>query len=318
MTAIAPVYGSPEWVADRRNYIGASEVAMIVGESPWGSAYDLWCKKRGIVEDTPNKFKKRGHRFEPVIAEMYAEQFDGVVLERCDTTPHAVHPWLRATPDRLVRTPDGLAYPLEIKTVHYSKRDEWGTPGTDEVPDEYFIQAQVQCEVFDAPFAHVAPLLSLDELPVFVVRRDPDLFADLMVPTIAFHERHMLGDEEPPITGPNTHDHLRRRYKTHSAHMLTANESANEWMRKLAQAKSDKEVAKALESEAKAALMEIIGNNRGIVGSAGRVTWSETAGRSTLDTKALLAHLKVPDAVEQQFTRVGQSFRTFRFSEPKQ
>lgn len=52
-----------EWLAGRSNSVGASEVAQVMGIAPssWGTAMDLWERKRNpVVEDGGNADTARG------------------------------------------------------------------------------------------------------------------------------------------------------------------------------------------------------------------------------------------------------------------
>lgn len=68
------VQGSKEWHVQRRLRIGGSEIATIMGISPWNTPYRLWMEKTGLVEpeDISNKpHVVRGVLAEPVAREKY-------------------------------------------------------------------------------------------------------------------------------------------------------------------------------------------------------------------------------------------------------
>lgn len=53
--------GTPEWHDFRKTHIGSSEIAAIMGVSPWKSPYSLWLEKTGKKkEDEPNFAMQRG------------------------------------------------------------------------------------------------------------------------------------------------------------------------------------------------------------------------------------------------------------------
>ena len=59
-----------EWLEVRKSGIGGSEVAAICGLSKWESAYTLWLRKTGQVEDkdlSGNEAVEWGNRLEPVV-----------------------------------------------------------------------------------------------------------------------------------------------------------------------------------------------------------------------------------------------------------
>ncbi len=313
-TTIAPVpaYGTPEWVADRRSYIGASDVAQILGVSPFGGSYDLYATKRGLVEIEETPALRMGHRLEPIVAELYAERFPDAQLREAVTMPHPQYPWLRATLDRIVDGPYGT-HPLEIKTTNAFLHENWGDEGTDAIPDHVLVQVQTQMLVAEFSFAHVAVLIGgVDFRAPYIIERDREMQELILDRCADWHARYLAGDEVPEIDGPNAEQHLRRKYQSHSELMVTADEKAEALMVSLFDARAQQSYYEAIEGEAKAALMQIIGNHRGIIGKCGRITWAETKGRSSVDTKGLLAQLKVPESVLQQFTRTGAPSRQFR------
>src|SRR5690606_40736197 len=54
--------GSPEWHAARASRLGGSDMAAVLGRSPWVSPYRLWHLKAGKVVDGPASVAQaRGH-----------------------------------------------------------------------------------------------------------------------------------------------------------------------------------------------------------------------------------------------------------------
>jgi putative phage-type endonuclease len=165
---------TPEWLEQRRGGIGASEIAAVMGISPWESPFSLyWRKVNGWeIEQTPEM--ATGQLLEPVIAEWWR---GGALEDGMDCAPeppgllaHPDRPWQLATPDRLVHGPtdpddarfaNGLAWDLcavlELKWVAHSW-DGWGEPGSDDIPVHYRAQVQWQCDVVGVDDWYVAAL----------------------------------------------------------------------------------------------------------------------------------------------------------------
>lgn len=311
-----PAYGSPEWQADRRNYLGASDMPKVVGASAYGGPLDVYFEKRGLltIEETPAM--RRGHIYEPAIAQEYAERFPDVSLESAPTIAHPQFPWLRATPDRIVSSHIGR-YLLEIKTVTPYLMHKYGPDGSDELPDDKIVQVQTQMAVTGLPLAHVAVAFGW-ETRVFVIERDLDTQQMLIEQAHDFwHNYHLANIEPPPRIGVDSESVIKRKYASHGDTVITADDAQTAIIAALAQAKADIDAAEARETVAKQQLMLIIGNNKAIDSTAGRVNWTETKGRESIDTKGLIAHLRVPEEVLQSFTRIGAPFRTMRYYEPK-
>src|SRR5690348_3040920 len=66
---------TPEWDEIRSRGIGGSEIAAVVGLSPWVSRFALWHRKRGTLgKQTVNAGMDWGHRLEDAICEAWAEK----------------------------------------------------------------------------------------------------------------------------------------------------------------------------------------------------------------------------------------------------
>jgi putative phage-type endonuclease len=73
--------GSPEWVKLRQGHIGSSDIAVIVGKSPFATTvHDLWLEKRGNKEiDPPSYPMIRGKELEPIARESYIAETGNIV-----------------------------------------------------------------------------------------------------------------------------------------------------------------------------------------------------------------------------------------------
>jgi putative phage-type endonuclease len=58
--------GSDEWLAWRRTVITATDCPVIMGSSPWSTAYKIWQRKLGYADEIKsNEAMERGKRLEP-------------------------------------------------------------------------------------------------------------------------------------------------------------------------------------------------------------------------------------------------------------
>lgn len=315
MTGLAvsePAYGSPEWVQQRRQYIGASDVPMILGLSPFGSAYDVWLQKKGLATVEESDAMRWGHYHEANIAAEYARRFPEVRLQPLGTVHHQQHDWLAATCDRMVMAPQGR-WPLEIKSTSERMGDRWGEEGTDDIPDHVTVQAQVQLMVTGLSFAHVAVLVGHSDCRFpYVIEADRELQEMILDECHTFYQRCMLGDDVPEITGPNSEQHLRKKYATHTTNVLQATADQAEIIGTYFDAYATRKRCEEVEKMLKPRIMEWIGGDYGMQCDAGKVLWYAVKGRESFDAKGLIKHLNVPEDVVQQFTRVGAPSRTFR------
>lgn len=154
---------TPEWDAIRTNGLGGSEIAAVVGLSPWVSRFALWHRKRGnLPKQDVNAGMDWGHRLEPVVCQAWAERHSDLDVEEAGIYCHPERPWQIASVDRLLFDDEFLPNPvglLEVKTAHLFDAHEWGTPGTDEIPPYYRCQTLWYLDVFDLKTAHLAVLI---------------------------------------------------------------------------------------------------------------------------------------------------------------
>ena len=94
-----------EDIEDRRNYIGGSDVGVIMGVNPYKSRYTLWAEKVGLIE--PEKIDDKeavwwGRMTEELIAKRFCEK-TGKKVQR-STMAYGIRelPFLRGHVDRLV------------------------------------------------------------------------------------------------------------------------------------------------------------------------------------------------------------------------
>ncbi len=311
-TAIAPEYGSAAWKAEHRRHIGASDVPAILGVSPFAGAYDVALAKLGLADDKDTPALRWGHYHEVSIAAEYQRQFPDVALEAPGTIAHARYPWLRATVDRLVHAPHGV-FPLEIKSTSEYMGDRWGDVGTDEVPDHVLVQVQVQLMVLGLSYAHVAVLIGHSDcrLP-YVVEADGELQEMIVERCAAFHDLVFVRGELPEIDGPNRESHLKRKYQTHTDVVRDLDGADAALLDEYLAVYQQRKAHEAREAELRPQIMALIGDDYGVRSAAGKAIWYGTKGRASLDSKGLIAALKVPEDIIQQYTRVGQPSRTFR------
>lgn len=171
---------SPEWHAARASRLGASEIAAVLGLSPWESRFSMWHRKAGLIPPLDETDEMTwGRHLEQPIAARFAELHSDLSVRRTGTWVSTARPWQLANPDRLL-FPGRI--PLEIKWSPYG--DGWGEPGTDEIPVYYRCQVLQQLDVLGVPYGVLVALVGA-ELRQYVVERDP---ADIELLRVAGEE----------------------------------------------------------------------------------------------------------------------------------
>lgn len=188
--------GSPEWC--RR--VSPSKVAAILGVSPWDSQRAMYHKMRGEVPwDEESPAMERGNLCEPAVLAWWRKHHDHEGWE--DQPTFELGDWCVATPDAITRQGDDEVL-VEAKTA--SNMDDWGDPGTDEIPTYYLAQVYVAMEV-----AHLAGRpVARTHVPVlggyrllfsnYVVEYDAAICAELMARMEAWRDL-LLAAVPPPL-----------------------------------------------------------------------------------------------------------------------
>lgn len=148
-----------EWLQLRKQRLGATDVSAVLGLNPYRTAYEVWLDKTDRMEPWEgNDATRLGHIIEPVLLDE-AERRWGT-LRRNVFCPHESLP-IAATLDGWL--PD-TAEVVEIKTAGltnaFAELGHWGDAGTDEVPEWYLLQVQVQMLVSGSDNSKLLALIS--------------------------------------------------------------------------------------------------------------------------------------------------------------
>lgn len=94
-----------EWLAWRRQGLGASDVPKILGKQPSrGSAFSVWCEKRGLItgDQAPGRRQRLGILKEPLLRRLFYEDTGLHVGADQLRLEHPTERWRRATVDGMV------------------------------------------------------------------------------------------------------------------------------------------------------------------------------------------------------------------------
>lgn len=188
--------GSDAWHAARANGIGGSEIAAVLGLSPYESRFSLWHRKQGLigpVEESEEMYWGKVH--EPGICARFAHEHPDLPLTTAPTYQHPDRPWQIANPDRHAG-PDLL----EAKTSRDA--DGWGEEGTDQIPVHYRAQCLHYMDVTGARRCWVAVLIAGSEYREYAVEYDADEAAFMRTAGAEFMAS-LAANDRPQIDGHN-------------------------------------------------------------------------------------------------------------------
>jgi putative phage-type endonuclease len=193
--------GYAAWVAGRKDYIGASEVAAVLGISPWDSPLDVWGVKLGHWAPKESTLPMElGHWVEEFIARRWVGRAGEFISKAANLTIELDgYPHIRATPDRVIEDGERAVGLVECKNVTWRLSHHWadGPP--------IYVQAQCQVQLAASPAADRVDVVAMidDEIRQYTVERDQKTIDTIVEQVDAWWQKHIVGGERPdPDSGP--------------------------------------------------------------------------------------------------------------------
>ena len=176
-----------EQVAARRNFIGGSDAAAVLGLSRWSTPLKVWASKTGQLpdEDISDRLAiEVGNELEAVVCRLFTKKTDKQLRRVNEAVFHPEYPFIGAHLDRRVVGEDAI---FEAKTASGWKAKEW--EGED-IPREYIIQVMHYLAVTGQKKAYIACLIGGNQKFVWkTIERDEDMIKDMIKREVAFwHE----------------------------------------------------------------------------------------------------------------------------------
>lgn|SRR6267154_957382 len=313
----------------RRAGIGGSDVAAILGLSPWKKPIDVWLEKKGLLDDltTPNRefMLQLGQDLEPVIARLYERQMGKkLTLPFPVRWAHKKLPLLLASPDRFV---EGENLGVELKSESQFSH-KFGDPGTDEVPAHYLLQVAHYMSVMDYESWDVALLHAGFTFAVYTVKRDKELEDSVQEQILAWWEKHIVGDIPPEVDGTEGWSrYLKKKFPVNTGEMILADEPTTNLVNRLKVARLGLDFYQTANDELENQIKMFIGEHEGITGDFGKITWKKTKDTEKVDWeltfKDFLKSVADPEfqrlaaTIQSIHTMPRQGVRRFLLTEPK-
>lgn len=262
MTLKQTTYSSrDEWLAARRGGLGASDMAVIMGVSPWQSAYGLWAEKTGAIELSADQIEAMewGLALEDDILDAYSRRTGRVSWCELPWTisVHPEHDWMRSTFDgwRWDDEDQTLAIPIQIKTAGVFKKKEW----EDDIPLMYQVQCQSEMAVSGAAYETLAVLFGGQKLWWTDIPRN-DAFIDVMIEQGRLFWDRVVNNDPPPVDGSRaTAEALAMLYPKDDKQAIPLDGAMAQWVEQLVEARATAKAAGERELEAKNHLAEALG-----------------------------------------------------------
>jgi putative phage-type endonuclease len=226
---------------DRSTYLGGSDIAGILGLSPWRTPLDVYLDKvegSRPIDEAKAKIFRRGTRMEPYILDLLTEEHGIQIVNRGQRYRDKTHAFIAAEIDAEAATGENI----EAKSANQFAAKNWGAEFTDEIPVYYTAQAMHGMMVKPAPATIFPVLIGSDDFRVYRVERDDETIAAIRDKEVEFWDRVQRRD--PPQ--PSTVSDIERMFSRDSGRIVQASDEIITVFNAL---KSLKSKAKMLDSE---------------------------------------------------------------------
>lgn len=293
----------PQWLEERRKGVGGSDVAAIMGLSPWKTAYQVYQEKRKEVEDWGgNSLTDWGKRMEPAIRQWYSDQTGRAVRVPDKIITHSKYPFMLASLDGF--TDDRRV--VEIKTARSAKG--WGEPGTNQIPDYYAVQVHHYMTITGFQVADIPVSIAGSSPSLYIVEADKEISEMIIEACAKFWERVQSGNPPDPVTYA---DAVARFGKIKSDGSIIATTELIEAIAGLKQIRAQIKELEEHEEAWKARIIIALGEQADtLIDSAGQtlVTYKLANGRKLFDSKSL--EKEMPE-VYQKYLKQSEPARRF-------
>lgn len=299
--------------AARRQGIGASEGAAALGLDPYGSPVQLFALKLGLIEpEPPNDDTRIGQTIEPFLLEEYRRRLGGRFLMadeiaeryagRCFpgiqegqvTVRHVAHPWLFATPDRVLARNGDRLRGVEVKNRGRYTATEWGESGSQDVPHAALVQCLLGMECLGLDEWGLGAYFGGSDFRTYIIERDDEVLQALLEGLYEFwHEHVEKADAPPPIRGDERESRvLAAIFRKHDLTMVAPPEPTADLLVDYFALRARLKEAEGEEQLMKAQLQQAIGAHLGLELPDGRyVTWKKNKDGLAVEWEAVAREL---------------------------
>ena len=302
-----------EWLAERKTGIGGSEIAAILGISPWATPVTVWMDKTGrSAPGEETEAMRIGTELEQFVAERYSEQ-TGRKVRRFNKMVHVG--CLLGNYDRLVIPEDEkiASHMGEVRTDTLLECKTSTREWEDGVPLYY--QTQVQHYLGLTPclkHADVACLfLGRKHFEIYRVERDDEVIHAMQDRATAWWTEYVIGDKMPPPINEEDCKLLWARSNPGKSVVATVEISTKlEQYKKL---KEDEKNAKESSSAIQSDICAYLGDAEVLTEPDGKplITWKSAKDSSKTDWEAIARALGATDEQIRRNTTVSAGSRRF-------
>ncbi len=263
---------SEEWLEERRNYLGSTDVSAILGLNPYVTPRLVYLDKKGLIPPKEmNQAMAHGLNLEEYVGKCYART-TGYKIRRSKLYRHKDFPYFAANPDYEVLSirPRRL---LECKTAGYFAGQVFGDL-QDQVPDQYLIQCSWQMFVTGREFVDLATLIGGQDFRIYTIPRDEELIGMIAEQAYSWWNTYILSECPPPISGEKGDtEYLNSEYPQHYDNTLYAGPDLDDICLKLRDVSEQVSSLSKEQDRLKNSVKEYMKDSSKLEFSAGSITW---------------------------------------------
>src|SRR3990167_275234 len=189
---------------NRKNHIGSSDAAAIVGLNKWKSAGDVFIEKtQDLPERDMGEAALIGTLWEDPCLQWFAKD-SGKKILRNQLRVHQ-NGFMAAHLDALVVDTKEIVEAKVIGILTPFDRDQWGNEDSDQIPEQYIVQCQHELAVAGPEYetVYLPVLLGGVGFVKYRVQRNPDLIRELEAIETNFWKYNVQAGLPPPDSPPH-------------------------------------------------------------------------------------------------------------------
>lgn len=257
-----PDLSDRDWKEMRSAGIGGTDLAVVLGLSPWTTPLQLAQAKRGQSDDKADNWNMaRGRGMEPLILEWWAESFGAHLYRPVPFMRDLERPWMVGSLDGIVRLSDGALAIVDAKSVNDG---EW-----QDVPVHYAAQMQWYMHLTGIGRAYLIVSHYGKEPVPYLVEYDRDTMEAASEKVAAWWQRHVVEGVDPePATDDERIAVYTERLKGKSL-AVQATEEQLALVALIEQVADEEKSARARAAELKAKMLEAM-----VFAGASKIEWA--------------------------------------------
>ena len=266
---------------ERKGFIGASDVSVILGINPFMTPLRLWAIKTGeLAEENLDDVEavEWGTRLERVVSDKFSDSHNVKLIARKTRYVHPIYTFLSCELDNIVAGTEEL---VEIKTVNAWAWKKWSNQ--DELPAHVIVQVMMQLGLSKRKVGWVACLCGGQKYIEKRVEFDKKMFDDLVLKCVAFWD--LVQSNTPPSAIAADNDDIVDIYPSSNEQMQQI-EELNTKISHLQELKAHISELENQQAKIEAEIKQIIGESAGFTTSQYKVRWTPQISKR-LDTKLI-------------------------------